>query len=66
MTQEINNNTDRLVDRKTAASILGFSPNSLAVWDCTKRYDLKPVKIGRSVRYRMSVLKEFMNGRMLP
>lgn len=62
----IDNNFDQLVDRKTAAKILGFAPASLAVWDCTKRYDLHPVKIGRSVRYKMSVLNKFLEDRMRP
>lgn len=48
------------MDRKTAARYLGISPNTLAVWDCTKRYDLKPLKVGRSVRYRKSELDAFL------
>lgn len=49
-----------LLDRKSAARYLGMSPGTLAVWDCTKRYDLKPLKIGRSVRYRRSDLDNFL------
>lgn len=52
--------TNHLMDRKTAARYLGISPNTLAVWDCTKRYDLKPLKVGRSVRYRKSELDTFL------
>ncbi|SDA39721.1 DNA binding domain-containing protein, excisionase family [Algoriphagus alkaliphilus] len=48
------------MDRKTAAKYLGISPNTMAVWDCTKRYDLKPLKVGRAVRYRKSDLDAFM------
>lgn len=49
------------MDRKTAAKYLGFSPRSLAVWACTKQYDLKPLKLGkRAVRYRKSVLDQFL------
>ena len=51
---------NHLMDRKTAAKYLGISPNTLAVWDCTKRYDLKPLKVGRAVRYRKSDLDAFM------
>lgn len=55
------NNQDTLLNRKDAAKYIGgFSAGTLAVWDCTKRYDLKPVKIGRSVRYRKSVLDAFI------
>lgn len=49
-----------LLDRKEAAKYLRISPNTLAVWDCTKRYDLKPLKVGRSVRYRRSELDKFI------
>lgn len=49
-----------LLDRKTAAKYLQVSPGTLAVWDCTKRYDLKPLKVGRSVRYRKSDLDHFL------
>ncbi|HRH03879.1 MAG TPA: helix-turn-helix domain-containing protein [Bacteroidia bacterium] len=57
-----NNNEDQLLDRKKAAQFLGVSPGTLAVWDCTKRYDLKPVRLGtRAVRYWKSTLEEFIN-----
>ena len=52
---------DELLDRKTAAKYLKISPGTLAVWDCTKRYDLKPLKVGRSVRYRKSELDNFIS-----
>ncbi len=55
---------DVLVNRKAAAKFLNMSPNTLAVWDCTKRYDLKPIRIGRSVRYRQSELDRFIEDRM--
>lgn len=52
---------DPLLDRKEAAKYIGLkNHNTLAVWDCTKRYDLKPIKVGRSVRYRRSILDEFL------
>lgn len=37
-----------LLDRKSAARFLNIKPNTLAVWDCTKRYDLHPIKIGKT------------------
>lgn len=55
-----------LFNRKDAAKYVGFKPGTLAVWDCTGRFDLKPVKIGRSVRYRKSVLDAFLLESMLP
>ena len=53
-----------LLDRKSAAKYLNLSPGTLAVWDCTKRYDLKPIKVGRAVRYRKSDLDNFLNSRL--
>lgn len=53
-----------LLDRKTAARYLSVSPGTLAVWDCTKRYDLKPLKIGRSVRYRRAYLDQFLEDQL--
>ena len=53
--------TEPLLDRKTAAKYLRVSPGTLAVWDCTKRYDLKPLKVGRAVRYRRADLDAFLN-----
>ena len=55
-----------LMDRKTAARYLAVSPGTMAVWDCIKRYDLKPIKIGRSVRYRREHLDAFLNGQLNP
>lgn len=58
---------DILMDRKTAAKYLGLTNhNTLAVWDCTGRHDLKPIKIGRAVRYRKSNLDKFLHDRMKP
>ncbi|HYF32500.1 MAG TPA: hypothetical protein VD993_15355 [Chitinophagaceae bacterium] len=58
---------DILMDRKTAVKYLGLTnPNTLAVWDCTKRYDLKPIKVGRAVRYRKSILDKFLEERQRP
>lgn len=55
-------NEDPLLNRKQAAQYLGLSnANTLAVWDSTGRYDLKPVRIGtRMVRYRKSTLDAFL------
>ncbi|MFT3909720.1 MAG: helix-turn-helix domain-containing protein [Ferruginibacter sp.] len=67
---KINNNEyfgEQLLDRASAAKYLGgLKPGTLAVWDCTKRYDLKPIKIGKLVRYKRSVLDQFLKERMSP
>ena len=58
---------DELFDRTAAAKYLGgIKPQTLAVWDCNKRYDLKPIKIGNRVRYKRSVLDAFLKERMTP
>ena len=57
-------NHEPLLDRKTAAKYLGISPATMAVWDCTKRYDLKPLKVGRAVRYRKSDLDQFITSQL--
>lgn len=63
----MNKPTERepLLDRKSAARYLSVSPGTLAVWDCTKRYDLKPIKVGRAVRYRRSDLDKFLEERLV-
>lgn len=57
-------NQSQIFDRKTAAKYLGVSPNTLAVWACTKRYNLKYIKIGRAVRYRLLDLEKFVEERL--
>ena len=56
-----------LLNRKDAAKYLGVAPQTLAVWDCTKRYNLHPIKVGRrSVRYRKDHLDRFLEERQQP
>lgn len=58
-------NDDPLLNRVEAAAYIGLrNPNTLAVWDCTKRHDLQPVKIGTAVRYRKSSLDKYIESRM--
>lgn len=42
-----------LLSRADAAAYLGVAKQTLAIWACTKRYDLPFVKIGRLVKYRL-------------
>ncbi len=55
------NFNEPLLDRKSAALFLNMKPSTLAVWDCTKRYDLKPIKVGGRVRYSKANLIKFLN-----
>lgn len=56
----LNTNPDELVTRKCAAKFLGVKENTLAVWDCYKRYNLPSYRIGRLVKYKMSDLENFI------
>ena len=57
----LNSNTStELKSRKEAATYLGISPQTLAVWACNKRYDLPFIKIGRRVMYRLADLQAFI------
>jgi len=41
-----------LLTRRQAAEYLGVSPQTLAVWACTGRYNLPLVRVGRLAKYR--------------
>lgn len=54
-----------LLTAKQAADLLGVSKQTLAVWRCEGRYDLRYVKVGACVRYRRSDLEKFLEQRTL-
>jgi excisionase family DNA binding protein len=53
-------NPHQLLTREQASEFLGVSKGTLEVWACTKRYNLKYIKIGKNVRYRMQDLLNFL------
>jgi len=53
----------QLLTRAEAAEFLGMRPQTLAVWALTGRYNLPCIKVGRSVRYRLSDLEAFLDRR---
>lgn len=53
-------NKIQLVNRKTAAALLGVKVNTLVTWAMYKRYNLPFIKIGKSVRYRLSDIEAFL------
>jgi len=55
------NQATQMLDRKAAAEFLGIKEQTLAVWACTKRYDLPFIKIGRRVMYLITDLVAFIN-----
>jgi len=60
MNNEITNRATQLRSRREAADYLDVAPQTLAVWACTKRYDLPMIKIGRHVKYLQSDLDAFI------
>jgi excisionase family DNA binding protein len=53
----------KLLTRNEAAELLGVRPQTLAVWAITGKYGLPVVKVGRSVRYRMTDLERWLESR---
>lgn len=53
-------NLPKNLSPKEAAEYLGVTPETLAVWRCTKRYELPYIKIGRRVMYRVRDISEFI------
>lgn len=56
-------NGERLLAPPPAADFLGVKVQTLAAWRCTKRYPLPYVRVGRSIRYRESDLRAFLDAR---
>lgn len=54
---------DPLLNDPQATAFLSLAPGTLSVWRSTGRYKLPFIKIGRSVRYRRSVLAQFLENR---
>ena len=52
-----------LLTRTEAAEYLGVRPQTLAAWASTRRYGLRYIKVGRSVRYRKADLDRFLEAR---
>ena len=53
-------NPNQLLTREQASQFLGVSKGMLAMWDYTKRYNIKYLKIGENVRYRIKDLLDFL------
>lgn len=54
---------EKLLSRQETAKFLGVTEGTLAVWACTKRYELSYVKVGRLVKYKYSDILEFLEKR---
>ncbi|HZR31199.1 MAG TPA: helix-turn-helix domain-containing protein [Terriglobales bacterium] len=54
----------QLLDPLAAAEFLGLdSAGTLAVWRCTKRYDLPYIKVGHKIMYDVADLLAFLESR---
>lgn len=51
---------DPLLKPAQAAAMLAVEVGTLEVWRSTKRYPIPYVKVGRSVRYRLSAINAFL------
>jgi len=54
-----------LLNTKEAAQLLGVNKGTLDVWRCTQRYNLKYIKIGGAVRYRVEDVNAFIAERTI-
>lgn len=54
--------TDLLTPEQTS-EMLGVTEHTLAVWRCTKRYNLRYIKVGRLVRYKRNDISAFIDSR---
>lgn len=58
-----NSDVEKLLSRQETAKFLGVTEGTLAVWACTKRYELAYIKVGRLVKYRYSDIIAFLEKR---
>lgn len=49
-----------LLSRKQAAYRLGIKAQTLAVWACQKKYNIRFVKMGGLVKYRKEDIEQFI------
>lgn len=52
--------TNKLLSVNEAATFLGVKPQTLYHWQCTGRYNIPSVKIGKLLKYRQSDLDAFV------
>ena len=65
MTHETLNATTRpkLLTEAEAADYLSVEPQTLCAWRCTRRYNLRFIKVGRLIRYRPEDVEAFLESR---
>jgi hypothetical protein len=55
--------SDRLLTESQTAEMLGVAGQTLGVWRSSKRYNLRYIKVGRNVRYRLRDVEAFLDSR---
>ncbi|MGB6736309.1 MAG: helix-turn-helix domain-containing protein [Candidatus Sulfotelmatobacter sp.] len=55
--------TDELLSPLEASALLGIKAQTLAIWRCKKRYSLKYIKVGATVKYRRRDIDQFLDER---
>ncbi len=53
----------KLLTPKETAKYLGVREQTLATWRCSARYGLPFIRIGRSVKYRLSDVENWLKSR---
>ena len=53
----------KLLTPNQAAEYLGLKPQTLATWRCNARYGLPFIRIGRSVKYRLADVENWLKSR---
>jgi hypothetical protein len=56
---------EKMLSRKEAAEFLGLRENTLAIWAIKKRYDLPMYKVGKNIKYKITDLRKFQEGRSI-
>lgn len=60
---QISPSTRVLLTVDEVSALLNIRPQTLAVWRCTRRYDLPFIKVGRLIRYRAADVEQWPQGR---
>ena len=53
----------KLLTEAEAADYLSVEPQTLCAWRCTRRYNLRFIKVGRLIRYRPEDVEAFLEER---
>ena len=52
-----------LLDNREAAQVIGITPGTLHVWRCTGRHQIKFIRVGSKIRYRLEDLLAWLESR---